>query len=82
MLSERAQKKADEEWLKEKEQLRERVDELWHKRNDITPLDMKRVTMLYLILMGCDDGMDAEKLDAEMQKVRKTFEIVKENLNN
>ena len=38
--------KKEEDWIKEKDELKKRVDELWEKRNNITPLDMNRIAVV------------------------------------
>lgn len=70
--------KRDEEWIREKDEIKKRLDELWSKRNDVTPLDMKRVTLLHLILTGKNNNITAENLDEEAKKINKIYEMVKE----
>lgn len=70
--------KRDEEWIREKDEIKKRLDELWSKRNDVTPLDMKRVTLLHLILAGKNNNITAENLDEEAKKINKIYEMVKE----
>lgn len=67
----------DEEWIKEKNDIKKRLDELWSKRNDVTPLDMRRVTLLHLILSGKNSDITDENLDEETKKINKTFEMIK-----
>ena len=67
----------DEEWIKEKNDIKKRLDELWSKRNDVTPLDMRRVTLLHLILLGKNSDITDENLDEETKKINKTFEMIK-----
>lgn len=69
--------KRDEEWIREKDEIKKRLDDLWSKRNDITPLDMKRVTLLHLILSGKNNNITAENLDEEAKKIDKIYEMVK-----
>ena len=70
--------KRDEEWIREKDEIKKRLDDLWSKRNDVTPLDMKRVTLLHLILAGKNNNITAENLDEEAKKINKIYEMVKE----
>ena len=49
--------KKEEDWIKEKDELKKRVDELWEKRNNITPLDMKQIALLHLVLCGSKEGI-------------------------
>ncbi len=70
--------KRDEEWIREKDEIKKRLDNLWSKRNDVTPLDMKRVTLLHLILSGKNNNITAENLDEEAKKINKIYEMVKE----
>lgn len=67
----------DEEWIKEKDEIKKRLNELWSKRNDVTPLDMKRVTLLHLVLLGKNNDITAENLDEEAEKINKIYEMVK-----
>lgn len=69
--------KRDEEWIREKDEIKKRLDDLWSKRNDVTPLDMKRVTLLHLILSGKNNNITAENLDEEAKKIDKIYEMVK-----
>ena len=70
--------KRDEEWIREKDEIKKRLDNLWSKRNDVTPLDMKRLTLLHLILSGKNNNITAENLDEEAKKINKIYEMVKE----
>ncbi len=69
--------KRDEEWIREKDEIKKRLDDLWSKRNDVTPLDMKRVTLLHLILSGKNNNITAENLDEEAKKINMIYEMVK-----
>lgn len=73
--------KKDEELQKEKNELKKRVDELWAKRHEITPLDMNRIALLHLILSGNKESITAENLEKEIDKVKKSYEIIKNYLN-
>lgn len=77
-IEELLKKAQDNEWIKEKDDIKKRLDELWSKRNDVTPLDMKRVTLLHLILTGKNNNITAENLDEEAKKINKIYEMVKE----
>lgn len=73
--------KKEEDWIKEKDELKKRVDELWEKRNNITPLDMNRIALLHLVLCGSKEGITAENLEKEIEKTKQTYEIIKNQLN-
>lgn len=77
-IEELLKQERDEEWIREKDEIKKRLDELWSKRNDVTPLDMKRVTLLHLILTGKNNNITAENLDEEAKKINKIYEMVKE----
>lgn len=76
-IEELLKQERDEEWIKEKDEIKKRLNELWSKRNDVTPLDMKRVTMLHLVLSGKNNDITAENLDEEAEKINKIYEMVK-----
>ena len=69
--------KRDEEWIREKDEIKKHLDELCSQRNKVTPLDMKRVTLLHLILSGKNNNITAENLDEEAEKINKIYEMVK-----
>lgn len=74
--------KEDEDWKKEKDELKKHVDELWEKRNAITPLDMNRIALLHLILSGNKEGITAENLEKEIEKVKKSYKIIEQYLKD
>ena len=76
-IEELLKQKRDDEWIREKDDIKKRLEELWSKRNDVTPLDMKRVTLLHLILSGKNSDITDENLDEETKKINKTFEMIK-----
>lgn len=76
-IEELLKQKRDDEWIREKDDIKKRLEELWSKRNDVTPLDMKRVTLLHLILSGKNSDITYENLDEETKKINKTFEMIK-----
>lgn len=76
-IEELLKQERDEEWIREKDEIKKRLDELWSKRNDVTPLDMKRVTLLHLVLSGKNNNITAENLDEEAKKINKIYEMVK-----
>ena len=73
--------KKDEESQKEKNELKKRVDALWEKRHEIAPLDMNRIALLHLILSGNKESITADNLEKEIDKVKKSYEIIKNYLN-
>lgn len=77
-IEELLKKAQDNEWIREKDEIKKHLDELWSKRNNVTPLDMKRVTLLHLILAGKNNNITAENLDEEAKKINKIYEMVKE----
>ena len=76
-IEELLKQERDDEWIREKDDIKKRLEELWSKRNDVTPLDMKRVTLLHLILSGKNSDITDENLDEEAKKINKTFEMIK-----
>lgn len=76
-IEELLKQERDEEWIREKDEIKKRLDELWSKRNDVTPLDMKRVTLLHLVLSDKNNNITAENLDEEAKKINKIYEMVK-----
>lgn len=74
------EKQEDEDWIKEKNEIKKHVDELWEKRNAITPLDMNRIALLHLILSGNKEGITAENLEKEIEKVKKSYKIIEQQL--
>lgn len=77
-IEELLKKAQDNEWIRETDEIKKHLDELWSKRNNVTPLDMKRVTLLHLILAGKNNNITAENLDEEAKKINKIYEMVKE----
>lgn len=76
-IEELLKKAQDNEWIKEKDEIKTHLDKLWSQRNKVTPLDMKRVTLLHLILAGKNNNITAENLDEEAKKINKIYEMVK-----
>ena len=76
-IEELLKQKRDDEWIREKDDIKKRLEELCSKRNDVTPLDMKRVTLLHLIMSGKNSDITDENLDEEAKKINKTFEMIK-----
>lgn len=81
-IEELLKQERDEEWIREKDEIKKRLDELWSKRNDVTPLDMKRVTLLHLVLSSKNNNITAENLDEEAKKINKIYEMVKKYVEN
>ena len=75
-IEELLKQERDDEWIREKNDIKKRLEKLWSKRNDVTPLDMKRVTLLHLILSGKNSDITDENLDEETKKINKTFEMI------
>lgn len=82
LISRRIEKQEDEEWIKEKNGIKERVDELWKTRNQTTPLDLNRIALLHLILSGQKESLTAENLEKEVEMVKKSYEIIKNYLKD
>lgn len=81
-IEELLKKEQDDEWIREKDDIKKRIDELWSKRNDVTPLDMKRVILFHLILSGKNNDITVENLDEEAKKINKNYEIVKKYITS
>ena len=81
IITKKTNQKKDEDWIKEKDELKKKVDELWDKRNNITPLDMNRIALLHLVLCGSKEGITAENMEKEIAKIKETYEIIKNQLN-
>lgn len=81
IITKKTNQKEDEDWIKEKDELKKKVDELWDKRNNITPLDMNRIALLHLVLCGSKEGITAENMEKEIAKIKETYEIIKNQLN-
>ena len=58
------------------------MDELWEKRNAITPPDLNRIALLHLILSGNKEGITAENLEKEIDKVKKSYKIIEQYLKD
>lgn len=59
---------------------KEKVKELVDNSEKIKPLDMNRISLLHLVLSGCKEGITAENLEKEMDKIKKTYEIIKNDI--
>ncbi len=81
IITKKTNQKKDEDWIKEKDELKKKVDELWDKRNNITPLDMNRIALLHLVLCGSKEAITAENMEKEMEKIKRTYETIKNQLN-
>lgn len=75
-------KKEDEETKKMITDYKEKIDKLYENRNKLTPLDMNRISLLHLILSGNKDGITAANLEKEMNKVKESYEIIKNYLKD
>lgn len=75
-------KKEDEETKKMIEDYKKKIDEVYKSYKKPTPLDMNRISLLHLILSGNKDGMTAENLEKEMNKVKESYEIIKNYLKD
>lgn len=69
-------KKESDEKLK-KDVLKE-VDE---KINKLSQIDMDKVAMIHLLLSGNMEPITAENLDAEIKKVEKTYQLLKDKVS-
>lgn len=57
----------------------EKVDKLWDEKDKIPQLDLNRVALLHLLLSGSNkEGVTPETLKKEVDKVKKTYEIIKD----
>lgn len=82
LINAKLEKKEDENWIKEKNELKKRVDELWGKRNAIAPVDMNRIALLHLVLSGNKEGITAENLEKEIDKIKKSYKIIEQYLKD
>ena len=82
LINAKLEKKEDENWIKEKNELKKRVDELWEKRNAIAPVDMNRIALLHLVLSGNKEGITAENLEKERDKIKKSYNIIEQYLKD
>lgn len=81
IITKKTNQKKDEDWVKEKDELKRKVDELWDKRNNITPLDMNRIALLHLVLCGSKEAITAENMEKEIAKIKEIYEMIKNQLN-
>lgn len=82
LINAKLEKKEDENWIKEKNELKKRVDELWEKRNAIALVDMNRIALLHLVLSGNKEGITAENLEKEIDKIKKSYKIIEQYLKD
>lgn len=57
------------------------IDEVSNKIKKTNPVDLNRVAMIHLILSGCKEEITAENLDAEIKKVEKTYQLLKDKVS-
>ena len=50
-------------------------------RGEVTPVDLNRIAMLHLLLTGSKESLSAENLQEEIEKVKKTYEILKDKIS-
>lgn len=77
-MDELLKQERDNERIEEKNEMKKRLDELW----ETTPLDIKRVALLYLVLSGKNVDITTENLDKEMEKIKNAFEMVKKYIKD
>ena len=82
LINAKLEKKEDENWIKEKNELKKRVDELWEKRDAIALVDMNHIAVLHLILCGNKEGITAENLEKEIDKIKKSYKIIEQYLKD
>lgn len=70
-----AKKESDE---KLKKDILKEVDE---KLNKPSQIDMDKVAMIHLLLSGNMEPITAENLDAEIKKVEKTYQLLKDKVS-
>lgn len=70
-----AKKESDE---KLKKDILKEVDE---KINKLSQIDMDKVAMIHLLLSGNMEPITAENLDAEIKKVEKTYQLLKDKVS-
>lgn len=81
IITKKTNQKKDEDWIKEKDELKKRVDNLWEKQNNISPVDMNRVALLHLVLCGSKEAITAENMEKEIAKIKGIYEMIKNQLN-
>lgn len=82
VIEELLKQERDNEWMREKGEMKKRLDELWEKRNEISSLDMKRITLLCWALSGKEASITQENLDMEMEKIKNMYEVIKNYLKD
>lgn len=55
-----------------------KVDKLWDDRDKTTQLDLNRVAFVHLLLSGSKEAITPETLEKEVEKVKKSYEIIKD----
>lgn len=71
-------KATKEEFEKLKKDILKEVDE---KLNKPSQIDMDKVAMIHLLLSGNMEPITAENLDAEIKKVEKTYQLLKDKVS-
>lgn len=57
------------------------INEVSSEIKKTNPVDLNRVAMIHLILSGCKEEITAENLDAEIKKVEKTYQLLKDKIS-
>ncbi len=57
------------------------INEVSSEIKKTNPVDLNRVAMIHLILSGCKEEITAENLDAEIKKVEKTYQLLKDKVS-
>lgn len=81
IISKKVQDVNDENWAKEKNEIKSKIDSLCKNRDNMTRLDMNRIAVLYTILAGTGNGLSVESMEKEMEQIRKSYELIQKYLN-
>lgn len=57
------------------------IDEVSSEIKKTNPVDLNRVAMIHLLLSGNMEPITAENLDAEIKKVEKTYQLLKDKVS-
>lgn len=81
IISKKVHEVNDENWIKEKNEINNKIDSLCKNRDEMIRLDMNRIAVLYTILAGNKNGLSVETMEKEMEQIRKSYELIQKYLN-
>lgn len=77
MITEKLVSTDQDERQKEVKELKEKVDKLYKKQDEIPQIDLNRIAMLHLLLSEKKiENISAETLDDEIEKAKKTYNMI------